>query len=140
MQKKPVSFDDWQKSVHGSLRNDPLWAFQVYPKALFIYDLAWEDCDYLRQDVRGESVAKQLIRSAGSISANIEEGFGRGFGNDYAFRLRIALGEAREARGWYWKGHKLIPAEVLNHRIKLLDEIIAMLPPNIDKQRHYKRS
>ncbi len=139
MQVKPTSFDEWQENVHPSIKNDPLWEFQVYPKALFAYDLAWEDCDYLLKDERGKTVAKQLTRSVGSISANIEEGYGRGFGKDYSYRLRIALGEARESRGWYWRGRKLIPGEVLNHRLGLFDEIIAMLAPNIGRQNRYKK-
>ena len=134
------SFEEWLRTVHPKLRDDPLWKFDVYPKTLFIYELAWEDCQYLLKDTRGQAVAKQLIRSVGAISANIEEGFGRGYGNDYAYKLRIALGEAREARGWYWKGHKLIPEEVLTHRVELLSDIIAMLAPNIKRQRRYRRS
>ena len=67
----------------------------------------------------------QIIRSAGSISANIEEGFGRGFGRDYARFLKIAVGSARETQGWYWRGRKLLPPKVCQHRIALLDEIIA---------------
>ena len=138
MSKTPANFDEWQKDVHSSIRNDPLWDFQVYPKTLFIYDLVWEDCHYLLKDVRGKKIAEQLIRSTGSISANIEEGYGRGFGKDYAYKLRIALGEARESRGWYWKSRKLIPDKVIEHRLNLLSEIIAMLTPAIKTQKRYK--
>ena len=74
MKEKPTSFEAWEQEVHPSIRNDPLWQFQVYPKALFAYDLAWEDCERLLKDERGKTVARQLIRSVGSISANIEEG------------------------------------------------------------------
>lgn len=91
------------------------------------------------KDRRGETVAKQLIRCVGSISANIEEGYGRGYGKDYAYRLRIALGEAREAQGWYWRAHKLIPEPVLDHRLQLLNEISAMLVPVINKQTKTKK-
>ena len=139
MKKTIASFDEWQNSVHENLRNDPLWQFEVYPKTLFIYELTWEDCTYLLKDIRGKTIAQQLIRGVGAISANIEEGFGRGYGNDYAYKLRIALGEARESRGWYWKSSKLIPSEVIDHRLKLLSDIIAMIAPNIKKQRNYKR-
>jgi four helix bundle protein len=133
------SFDDWQKTVHASIRDDPLWEFQVYRRALFLYDLTWEDCRHLLKDTRGKKVAGQLIRCVGAISANIEEGYGRGYGKDYAYRLRIAQGEARESRGWYWRGRKLLPSEVLDHRMNLLSKIIAMLAPNIERQRRYKR-
>ena len=65
------SFQAWQESVHHRFRNDPLWGFKVYPKALFAYDLVWEDCEYLLKDRRGREAAAQLIRSVGSISANL---------------------------------------------------------------------
>ena len=129
------SFEDWKEMVHPKIKDGPLWQFQVYQKALFAFDLAWEDCDLLLQDKRGETVARQLIRCVGSISANIEEGYGRGYGQDYAYRLRIAMGEAREAQGWYWRSHQLLSQPVLDHRINLHDEVIAMLAPIIQKQR-----
>ena len=125
--------------VPESLKRDPLWSFQVYPKALFLYDLAWEDCEYLLKDPRGRAVANQLVRSVGSICANIEEGYGRGYGKEYSYFLRVSMGSARESRGWYYRGKRLLPADVLKHRIALLDEIIAMLAPNIQRQRHYRR-
>ena len=136
--KIPKSFEEWAKTVHPTILNDPLWEFKVYPKALFAYDLAWMDCEHLLKDPRGKAVSSQLIRSVGSISANIEEGFGRGYGKDYAYRLRIALGETRESRGWYWKSRQLLPPEVLDHRLNLLSEIIAMLRPNIKIQQNFK--
>ena len=139
MGEKLVSFDAWKETVHESIRNDPLWNFQVYPRALFAYDLAWEDCEYLLKDVRGKKIAEQLIRSVGSISANIEEGYGRGYGKDYSYHLRIAIAEARESRGWYWKGHTLLPALVLDYRMKLLSEIIAMIAPNLERQRKFRK-
>lgn len=138
MIERPRSFEEWQGEMHESVKADPLWNFIVYPKTLFLYDLVWSDCDYLLKDERGRAVARQLIRSAGSIRANIEEGFGRGYGPDYAYRLRIAMGEARESCCWYWGGRKLLPADVLDHCIALLDEIIALLAPNIKRQSHMK--
>ena len=139
MDNKPTNFDNWKQNVHPSIQKDPLWNFLAYQKSLFAYDLMWEDCDNLLEDERGKAVARQLTRSVGSISANIEEGFGRGYGRDYAYRLKIAIGEARESRGWYWKGRKLLSNDVLNHRIALLDEIIALIAPNISKQSKYKK-
>lgn len=132
-------FTSWQEKIHPKIKNDPLWKFNVYPKALFAFDLAWNDCEKLLKDIRGKEIARQLIRSVGSISANIEEGYGRGYGKDYAFRLRIAMGEAREARSWYWKAPQLLPSDILDHRMKLLSDIIAMIAPNISKQRQYKQ-
>jgi four helix bundle protein len=75
----------------------------------------------------------QLIESAGSISANIEEGYGRGFGKDYARFLKTAIGSARETRGWYYRGRRLLSTEVLNHRLRLIGQIIALLVKTIQR-------
>lgn len=90
------------------------------------------------KDARVRKIADQLIDSAGSVSANIEEGFGRGFGKDYARFLSISLGSARECRGWYYRGRRLLSDKVLQHRYHLLDEIISLLITHIQKQRKYK--
>lgn len=109
--------------------------YQAYPKALFLYDLVWHDCKTLRKDIRGSALLTQLIRSADSISANIEEGYGRGFGKDYARFLEIALGSARETQGRYGRVRQLLYERVVEHRYKLLDEIIALLVTISQQQR-----
>jgi four helix bundle protein len=124
--------------VPECLKRDSLWSFQVYPKALFLSDLAWEDCGAMMKDPRGRAIAEQMIRSAGSIPANLEEGFGRGFGKDNAYFQRIALGSARETRGWYYRGRRLLTEEVLKHRLALVSEIIAILVPATAYQRNRK--
>jgi len=90
------------------------------------------------KDIRGRAIAEQLIRSVGSICANIEEGYGRGFGRDYAHFLGYALGSARETQGWYLRAKHLLPEEVLEHRLALIDEIIALLVAAIGYQRKTK--
>jgi four helix bundle protein len=128
------------KSVPNDLKRDSLWQFNIYPKTLFIYDLLWEDCERLMKDARGRAIAEQIIRSGGSISANIEEGFGRGFGAEFAYFLRIALGSARETRGWYYRARRLLSPDVLQHRMQLLDEIIAALvKASAYQKRTYKK-
>ena len=106
---------------------DPLWAFETYRTALFLADLAWFDCEKLMADARGKAIVHQLIRSAGSVPANIEEGYGRGYGKDYARFLRIAIGSARETRGWYFRGRHIMEDSLLQHRLKLIDDIIGSL-------------
>ena len=134
-----MTYEDWEAQVPDSIKNDPLWKFEVYPKALLLADLAWEDCGKMIKDDLGRSIADQLIRSSGSISANIEEGFGRGYGKDYARFLKYALGSARESRGWYYRGRRLLNAKTLEHRYSLLNEIIALLVTHINKQKKWSR-
>jgi four helix bundle protein len=87
------------------------------------------------QDRRGKAIVDQIIRSAGSISANVEEGYGRGHGKEYAYFLRVAVGSARETKGWYWRSHHLLSPKVIDHRLALLDEIISLLIVEINRQK-----
>ncbi len=131
----PTSYEAWRETVPERIRSGPLWPYAAYPKALFLYELVWCDCDQLMKDLRGRAIAEQIIRSAGSISANIEEGYGRGFGSNYARFLGFALGSARETQGWYLRAKYFLSAEVLVHRLALLDEIISLLVTTIAQQR-----
>ncbi len=121
------SYETWVTQVPAYIKDDALWEMEVYRRALFLSDLAWHDCEKLLQHPLGRPIADQLIRSSGSVPGNMEEGFGRGFGKDYARFLRIALGSARESRGWYYRGRHLLKPEVLDHRFTLLKTIIAGL-------------
>ena len=134
-----MKYEEWLATVPDSLKQDSLWQFNVYPKSVFLYDLLWEDCESLMKDVRGRAIAEQIIRSGGSIGANVEEGFGRGFGAEFAYFLRVALGSARETRGWYYRARRLLKPEVLTHRLDLLDEIVGVLVKSVDHQKQLSR-
>jgi four helix bundle protein len=135
MSTRPTSFESWLGTVPSPIRQSPLWNYAAYPKALFLYELVWFDCEKLGEDKRGRAIVEQIIRSAGSISANIEEGYGRGLGRDYARFLSFALGSARETQGWYLRARQLLDEKVIEHRLALLDEIIALLVTTISQQK-----
>ncbi len=135
-----MDYKDWLSTVPESLKQDSLWQFNIYPRTLFLYESLWDDCEKLMQDVRGRAIAEQVIRSGGSICANIEEGFGRGFGAEFAYFLRVALGSARETRGWYYRARHMLSPELIKSRFDLLDEIIGALVKAINHQRQYGKS
>ena len=56
---------------------------------------------YWKKIFVGASWLGSKLRSLDSICANIEEGFGRGFGKEFPQHLKIARGEARESQGRY---------------------------------------
>ena len=121
-------FARWQKSVPQAIRKDPLWRAEYYRLALFLYELVWDDIEHIWRDLRGKEIARQLIRSAGSVTANLEEAFGRGIDSPDGQRvLRIALGECRETRGWYFRLRRLLPQATLAARLDILSRLIAML-------------
>ncbi|WP_420628299.1 four helix bundle protein [Candidatus Leptofilum sp.] len=128
-------YEEWLEVLPNCIKEDPLWRLEAYRKSLFLSDLAWLDCEKLQGNRLGQARLSQLLRSSGSISANVEEGYGRGFGKDYARFLRIAIGSARETRGWYWRSRQALEAEVVNHRMNLATEIIRMLTIIAEQQR-----
>ncbi|MCX7706933.1 MAG: four helix bundle protein [Anaerolineae bacterium] len=132
-----MMYEEWEKTVPDTIKHDPVWQFYAYRKALFLYEQMWEDCDKLIRDPRGRAVAEQLTRSTGSISANIEEGHGRGYGKDRNYFLRIAAGSARETKGWYFRSRRLLSPEIIQQRMALSDDIISLLVTEINRQREY---
>jgi four helix bundle protein len=136
-QQASLNFDEWKDTVPTIIKEGPLWKLLFYQKALFLYEVCWADCDAWLQKSRGVPLVNQIVRSSGSISANIEEGYGRGFGRDYARFLSIAVASARETQGWYLRARHLMKPIVLEHRLRMCDEVIALLVPVIKQQRSY---
>lgn len=119
-----VKFEDWEKTVEDFIKKDPLWESLYYRVALYLYDLAWDDCGIIRKDFRAAHHVGQLMRSSGGVSANMEEAFGRGVGTpDYVRIMKISLGEIRETRGWYYRCRHALPSDLLEHRYKVIDHL-----------------
>ena len=110
---------------------DRLESFGIYKIACQLFEDFWSDSQSIGKDYRGRELVKQQIRSLDSICANIEEGYGRGFGKELAHHLRIARGEARESRGRYIRLHHLLEANVIAERVATLDHIIGGLTQTI---------
>jgi hypothetical protein len=50
---------------------DRLDDIRFYKLSLELWDEMWADTEILRLDFRGKEIAKQMVRSVGSISSNI---------------------------------------------------------------------
>jgi four helix bundle protein len=125
----------WEQAVPPEIKNDSVWKAEAYRLALFASELAWRDSTKLLSDKRTLSIADQLYRSVGAVSADIEEGYSRGTGKDRARFYEYGLGSAREARGWYFKSRYVLGEKVLNHRLSLLTQIIKLLLAMVPDQR-----
>jgi four helix bundle protein len=115
-----------------SSSNDRLESFGIYQLACQLFDDFWADSEILGKDYRGRELVKQQVRSLDSICANIEEGYGRGFGKEWPQHLKIARGEARESRGRYRRSCYVLPADVIAKRLTTLDQIIGGLTNTIN--------
>ncbi len=123
-----LKFEEWQKTVPEQLRKDPLWESLYYRVAMYLYDLVWEDCEILRKDYRSREIVPQIVRSSGSICANMEEAFGRGVGTpDYLRILRIDIGEIRETQGWYFRARHVLSPELLEHRYTVIHHLLSLV-------------
>jgi four helix bundle protein len=125
MNDKPTSHDETD-GIH-----DRLESYGIYQFARQLFDSFWEDSEILGKDYRGRELVRQQVRSLDSVCANIEEGYGRGFGKELPQHLKIARGEARESKGRYERCIKLLPAVTVQARAKTLDRIIGGLSKTI---------
>jgi four helix bundle protein len=125
-------FYDNMGALNQSRSQDRLASFGIYQIARQLFDDFWTDSELLGRDYRGRELSKQQVRSLDSVCANIEEGFGRGFGKELPQRLKIARGEARESQGRYARCNHLLPADLINQRLATLDHIIGGLTNTIN--------
>jgi len=119
------------KSNRAAGSADRLESFGIYQLARQLFDDFWNDSEVLIKDYRGRELMKQQVRSLDSVCANIEEGFGRGFGKELPQHLKIARGEARESRGRYERCNHLLPPETISQRAAILSRIIGGLTKTI---------
>jgi four helix bundle protein len=120
-----------QAATKSTSETNRLESFGIYQLARKLFDDFWNDSEILGKDFRGRELMKQQVRSLDSICANIEEGFGRGFGKELPQHLKIARGEARESQGRYERCGHLLAKEIISNRVATLDHIIGGLTKTI---------
>ena len=132
-----MNFEQWVQNAPDAIKNDSIWKMAAYRLALFLGDLAWADVTKLCQDRRTLGLSDQLYRAVGSISANLTEGYSRGTGKDRARFHEYSLGSARETRDLYFKGRHILGEAVVDHRFRLVAEVIRLTLAMIPDQRGY---
>jgi four helix bundle protein len=131
-----LPFEEWVKTLPDSLRSDPLWKSAYYRLSMCLYDLMWIDAETIKKDFRGREIVHQLVRSTGSVCANMEEAYRRGIGTpDFVRIMRISLGELGETQGWYFRSRHILSPEILEKRIKVIQQAIALTVKVIDQNR-----
>jgi four helix bundle protein len=134
-----MTFAEWEAGVPDTITQDAIWEVEAYRLALFISDIAFEDCSKLLKDSRTRAIADQLVRATGKISAQIAEGYSRTTGKDRALYFTYALGSSRETRDWYFKGQRILGEEVTVHRLELASSVIRLLLVTLKSERQLNR-
>jgi len=124
--------DERRNETYRNVMKDPLENYPIYVKSMEFYDKMWDDTDILRKDPGGIEIMRQLVRSAGSVCANIQEGYGRGSTKEFLYFLRESRGSARGTKGWNRRSKRLLKPELLKERISEMDEMIALLASMIN--------
>ena len=133
---KELPFEEWVNTLPTSLRADPLWKSAYYRLAMYVYDLVWLDSEKINKDFRGREIVHQIVRSSGSVCANMEEAYRRGIGTpDFVRVMRISLGELGETQGWYFRARHILGSEILDKRIQVIQQDIALTVKVIDQNR-----
>ncbi|MEO0095884.1 MAG: four helix bundle protein [candidate division WOR-3 bacterium] len=108
--------------------------FEVYQKAVKLFeDFLTIDLPILQKSFAGRTLATNQLRCIDSICANMEEGYERKAGKEIKNFFRMSKGSAGEAKGRYKRLNKILPQELIDKRVAVLNEIRAMLESLIIK-------
>jgi four helix bundle protein len=118
---------EWEQACHDAVTSDVIWRLDAYRAALFLLHLSRDDCRTLNDAHHLASAIDQLTRAVGSISANLAEGYSRATRPDRLRFLGYALSSTRESVTWYLAATGDLPEAALDHRLKLLMRIRALL-------------
>lgn len=102
--------------------------FLVWQKAHRLFLDLFFDVDRMPSRRGVDILSGQILRSSGSISANIAEGFNRST-KKFLNSLDIALGETNETENWVYKlrDTKLMDANTAATRLEQCQEVGRML-------------
>lgn len=109
----------------------------IWQKAQKVFEMVCEDIKKWPRNTIAISIAHQLIDSAGSISSNVAEGYGRGGPREFEQFLRFSRGSCAETDNWLYKAmqQKLISSQRYDEYLVIFDEIYKMTASFINKLR-----
>ena len=106
--------------------------------ALEAAERAWDDAVTMKKEFLLRDVARQLVRAAGSIAANIADGYARRSPRDRVRFYEYALSSSEEVESWYNSGRRVLSAESLDDRTARLTSIRRLLLVMIRNERQGK--
>ncbi|MDB4886035.1 MAG: hypothetical protein JWN79_1473 [Gemmatimonadetes bacterium] len=121
------TYQEWEASVPASERSDALWRMEAYRLSRYLIPQARDDARILHALPLGRPLMSQMWRAAGSIPANIAEGYSRGTGADRARFYEYALGSTRECVVWYEAAREILPDDLVSRRVEELVRVKKLL-------------
>ena len=113
----------------------PIGRVTAYKVAIALGEQAWGDAKIMKREPLLADIAPQLVRSVGSISANVAEGYTRRSARERIRFYEYALGSAEEAGAWYCTARYALPAGTLVERTDRLTVIRRLLLVMIRNER-----
>jgi four helix bundle protein len=117
----------WERACPAAITSDVLWKLDAYRVAMYLLHST-------RRDFRANQISPadpwlitQLVRAAGSVSANLSEGYSRPTRADRLRFLGYALSSTRECIPWYESLRDTIPDDVIDERIRLIARLRSLL-------------
>ena len=120
-------YEEWERTVPEAVTQDTIWRVQAFRLATFLTACAERDTRSISGNAKLGQMCGQLCRAAGSIAANIAEGYPRVSVRDRLRYYEYALGSAAEVKVWYLALEPSIGAEVLEQRFLVLRSITRLL-------------
>ena len=133
-----MDLDELVASAPAPVRASPTWKVRVYQIGTYIARLAAEDAHELGRLPHFARTSAQLVDAAGSIPANVAEGYSRQSRRDRIKYYEYSLGSAREATTWYTNAGAFMAGETLDHRLTLLARACQLLLRMIQNERNGK--
>jgi len=114
---------------------DPLRKTRINQLAEELMPACYRDAERLVRNPITFKIAGQLYYAAGSIGANVAEGYSRASGKDRARYFEYSLGSTRETMSWYRSAVPVLGEAVVEERLDCLEEIRRMLSAIIPRER-----
>jgi four helix bundle protein len=127
MQQETEQQRAWEQTCSEAITSDVLWKLDAYRAALFLVHLARTDCRSRRASATDDHTASQLMRAAGSIGANLAEGYSRATRVDRLRFLGYALSSVGECVVWYEVNRDELSDGAVDDRLHLLARLRALM-------------
>ena len=122
-----MTYQMWERSVPPQIRVDGVWSVEAYRLALFLSDVAWHDANDLAKHRRTIKLGAEMLEAMSGVAAGLARAHDRTANAERRLALEDALGAARAGAGYYHGCRHVLGQEIIMHRIRVLNHVIARL-------------